>query len=173
METLRLRIFSNFTNPIILASLISFITASLVVFYYFNFPKVPKGYRLLPKPKGWPVIGNSLQISQWPGPQLRQWAADYGEVYRLSLAGRDWAMLCSPEAIKEIMVTQSVSSSGRPPMPVMSDFVSGGLRLILMQYTQRWRTVRAIVHKLLTPKVRFPIARESENLGRRVLKPEK
>lgn len=153
MDSQRRQQLSNLSSPLILASLSFFVLVSFVLLRWFNSTKVPKGYRLLPGPKGWPIIGNSLQLNPWPAPQLRQWAAEHGDVYRLNLAGRDWAMVCSPEAIKDIMVTQSVSTSGRPPMPVMTDFVSGDLRLLLMQYTTKWRTVRAIVHKLLTPKV--------------------
>jgi cytochrome P450 len=62
-------------------------------------------------------------------------------------------MICSAAAVKEIMDKQSAATSSRPPMPVLSDLISGGMRTIVMQYTPAWRTARSVVHKLLTPKV--------------------
>ncbi|KAF2493596.1 putative O-methylsterigmatocystin oxidoreductase [Lophium mytilinum] len=114
---------------------------------------VPKGLRLPPGPHGWPLVGNTLQLDAHPQKQLRQWAKQYGDVFSLSLGGHNWAMVCSAAAVKEIMDKQSASTSSRPPMPVLNELVSGGMRTIVMPYTPRWRTVRSVVHKLLTPKV--------------------
>ncbi|KNG83645.1 putative O-methylsterigmatocystin oxidoreductase [Aspergillus nomiae NRRL 13137] len=58
----------------------------------------------------------------------------------------------NPAAVKEIFDKQSQHSSSRAPSPVVSDFLSGGMRFLLMPYSFNWRTLRAIVHKLLTPK---------------------
>ncbi|KAE9571969.1 hypothetical protein CGMCC3_g12007 [Colletotrichum fructicola] len=38
------------------------------------------------------------------------------------------------------------------PMPVVSDLLSGENRLLLLTYGTKWRQLRTIVHKLLTPK---------------------
>lgn len=65
----------------------------------------------------------------------------------------NWVFLNSPEAVKEVLDKQSAITSGRAPMPVASDLISGGMRFLLMGYTSEWRKLRTIVHKLLTPKV--------------------
>jgi cytochrome P450 len=64
----------------------------------------------------------------------------------------NWVFLNSPQAVKDILDKQSAITSGRAPMPVANDLVSGGMRFLLMSYTPTWRKLRAIVHKLLTPK---------------------
>jgi cytochrome P450 len=126
---------------------------SLLVLNYSQSPKIPKGLRLPPGPSGWPIIGNTLQLDAHPQKQLRKWSKEYGDVFSLGLGGHNWAMVCSPQAAKEIMEKQSALTSSRPPMPVMNELVSGGMRTIIMPYNSAWRTVRTIVHKLLTPRV--------------------
>ena len=72
---------------------------------------------------------------------------------QLQIGWQNWVFVSSPEAVKDIFDKQSSATSGRVPMPVASDLVSGGMRFLLMDYTPTWRKLRAIVHKLLTPKV--------------------
>ncbi|XHG08273.1 hypothetical protein AWENTII_011383 [Aspergillus wentii] len=107
----------------------------------------------VPGPKGIPLLGNTFQLSATPQKQMVQWAREFGEVYRVRLAYNDWYMLNSPEAVKEIMDKNSAVTSSRTPMPVASDALSGGMRFLLMPYSPEWRRLRAISHKLLTPKV--------------------
>ncbi|KKY14273.1 putative cytochrome p450 [Diplodia seriata] len=85
-------------------------------------------------------------------PAFIDWANKYGELFSLQLGWENWVFLNSPAAVKEIMDKQSASTSGRPPLPVGSDILSGDMRFLLMTYSPRWRRLRAIVHKLLTPK---------------------
>ncbi|EXJ53388.1 uncharacterized protein A1O5_13377 [Cladophialophora psammophila CBS 110553] len=112
----------------------------------------PRGFRKVPGPRGLPFVGNLLQLSSQPQREINVWARQYGELFRLNLGWDTWVFISSPEAHKEILESQSGITSGRPPRPVSSDVVSGGLRLVLMSYTLRWRKLRATVHKLLTPK---------------------
>lgn len=62
-------------------------------------------------------------------------------------------MICSPEAVKEVMDRQSKDSSSRAPSPAASDALSGGMRFLFMPYGSEWRKLRGISHKLLTPAV--------------------
>ena len=64
----------------------------------------------------------------------------------------NWVFLNSPAAVKEILDKQSAITSSRVPMPVVSDLISGGMRFLFMDNTPTWRKLRALVHKLLTPK---------------------
>lgn len=114
----------------------------------------PKGLRAVPGPGGKvPIIGHAHLLK--PTGSQRQfidWAKQYGELFSLQLGWENWIFLNSPSAVKEIMDKQSASTSGRPPMPVGADIISGDMRFLLMTYSPRWRRLRAIVHKLLTPK---------------------
>ncbi len=115
--------------------------------------RVPKGLRRVPGPKGLPLLGNTLQLKPQPQRQFQQWARDYGELFQIQIGWENWIFLNSPAAVKNIMDKQSAVTSGRVPMPVVSGLISGGMRFLFMDYTPTWRKLRAIVHKLLTPKV--------------------
>lgn len=71
---------------------------------------------------------------------------------QVQIGWENWIFLNSPQAVKEILDKQSSVTSGRAPMPVASELISGGMRFLFMSYTPTWRKLRAIVHKLLTPK---------------------
>ena len=124
-----------------------------LVFYSLSSSSIPKGYQPVPGPKGLPIIGNVHQLSPQPQKQIIQWAREYGEIYRIRLGFSDWYMLCSPQAVKDIMDRQSAITSSRPPQPVAQGALSKDLRFLFMSYGPEWRKLRAITHKLLTPKV--------------------
>ncbi|TEA09810.1 Cytochrome P450 monooxygenase patI [Colletotrichum sidae] len=109
-------------------------------------------HRSIPGPRGWPVLGNARQLTRQPHRQIQQWAAQYGELFQVKLGWETWVFVTTPEAVREIFDRQSAKTSGRAPMPVLSDLLSGGNRLLLLTYGQRWRQLRTVVHKLLTPK---------------------
>ncbi|GAB7349163.1 hypothetical protein MBLNU459_g8100t1 [Dothideomycetes sp. NU459] len=129
--------------------------AALIAFVYLTSrpTKTPKGLRRVPGPPGIPILGNTLQLKPQPQRQFQQWAREYGELFQIQMGYENWVFLNSPEAVKEILDKQSAVTSGRAPMPVASDLISGGMRFLLMGYTPEWRKLRTIVHKLLTPKV--------------------
>jgi cytochrome P450 len=122
-----------------------------------------------------PVAGTASQLGPYPQQKLRQWALEHGELFKVPLGTEQWIYVNSPAAVKEIFDKQSQHSSSRAPSPVVLDLVSGGMRygrnpkycsaiaismpsnleshrFLLMPYSPYWRKLRAIVHKLLTPK---------------------
>ncbi|KAF2225595.1 putative O-methylsterigmatocystin oxidoreductase [Elsinoe ampelina] len=113
----------------------------------------PKGLNAVPGPPGIPILGHITKLSAQPQREWQKWAREYGEIFQVKLGWENWVMVNSPEAVKEILDKQSAITSSRPPMPGLSDVISGGKRFLLMGYTQEWRKLRAIVHKLLTPKM--------------------
>ncbi|KAL4880299.1 cytochrome P450 [Aspergillus karnatakaensis] len=122
------------------ASLIYYLTATLAT------KRPPKGLRHVPS------AGNASQLGVYPQRQLRKWAQEHGELFSVRLGREQWIYVNSPAAVKEIFDRQSQHSSSRAPSLVVSDLISGGMRFLLMPYSPHWRKLRAIVHKLLTPK---------------------
>ncbi|KAH7093668.1 putative O-methylsterigmatocystin oxidoreductase [Paraphoma chrysanthemicola] len=135
---------------VLFASVISII---LYIFIATFQSRDRKALATIPGPRGLPIIGNTLQFGQNPHRRCQEWAAQYGELFKIRLGWENWVFLNSPEAVKEILDKQSAITSGRQPMPVLSDLVSGGKRFLFMTYSPQWRKLRTIVHKLLTPKV--------------------
>jgi cytochrome P450 len=68
----------------------------------------------------------------------------------------------SPDAVKEILDRQSVATSSRGPRPASSDLLSGGLRMVLMPYCERWRKLRGVVRQLLSPRMSATFAASGE-----------
>ena len=129
-----------------------FLVIFLLIYLYTQKHSTDKSHRV-PSPPGLPLIGNTLQLSSQPHLQFLKWARQYGEIYRVRLGLMDWYMLNSPEAVKEILDKQSALTSSRPPMPVVSDALSGGMRFLFMPYGAEWRRLRAASHKLLSPRM--------------------
>ncbi|KAI0123381.1 cytochrome P450 [Xylariales sp. AK1849] len=111
-----------------------------------------KRYKLPPGPKGLPIIGNAHQLGRTPHRQLQRWAAEYGELFSVQLGWQKWVFVNSPNGVRELFDKQSAITSGRMPMPVVSGVLSGDNRLLLLSYGEKWRKLRGIVHKSLTPK---------------------
>jgi hypothetical protein len=42
--------------------------------------------------------------------------------------------------------------SSRPPFPMTQDIMSGGARIVLMPYDDRWRATRKIMHQILSTR---------------------
>lgn len=124
-----------------------------LIWYSKSRSKPAKGLREVPGPPGLPILGNAHQISKHPQRDSMRWAKEYGEIYKIRLGWNDWYMINSPEAVKDIMDRQSAHTSSRPPQPVASDALSGGLRFLFMPYGPEWRKLRALAHQLLTPKM--------------------
>jgi len=125
---------------------------------------IPRNLRAVPGPKGLPIIGNVLQLETRPQRQYAHWAEQYGELFQIRLGNLDWVFVNTPAAVKEIFDKQSTITSSRVPMPVASDLVSDDKRILLMGYSPRWRKLRTIAHKLLTPRIsiRFKPSQEFE-----------
>ncbi|PNS13790.1 3-hydroxyphenylacetate 6-hydroxylase [Sphaceloma murrayae] len=129
------------------------IGAALLYIQSYLARKPPKGLKAVPGPPGVPILGHITKLSPHPQREWQKWAREYGELFQVKLGWDTWVFVNSPEAVKEILDKQSAVTSSRPPMPGLSDIVSGGKRFLLMGYSPEWRKLRAIVHKLLTPKM--------------------
>lgn len=62
-------------------------------------------------------------------------------------------ILNSSHAINELLEKRSQKYSSRPPRPMVSDIMSGGNRMVFMQYSQRWRHHRKIMHSILNGRM--------------------
>ncbi|ORY05703.1 putative O-methylsterigmatocystin oxidoreductase [Clohesyomyces aquaticus] len=134
--------------------LLPILLLSALIFYYTqrSTKRPPKGLISAPGPKGLPLLGNTHQLSNHPHRQIQAWARQFGEVYKIRLGWNDWYMLCSPSSVRDIIDRQSVNSSSRAPMPVANEALSGGMRFLFMEYGEKWRRLRGISHRWLTPK---------------------
>ncbi|KAI0390138.1 O-methylsterigmatocystin oxidoreductase [Xylariaceae sp. FL0594] len=106
----------------------------------------------IPGPKGHPITGIGLDLPQNSLQKFKEWADQYGEIYKIRLGYYTWVVLNSPEAVKEILDKQSVSTSSKLSPPI-AELVVGGMRMVSMPYDAKWRKYRTICHNLLTPRM--------------------
>ncbi|KAF1914656.1 cytochrome P450 [Ampelomyces quisqualis] len=123
---------------------------ALTVFRLRKVGRRPPGYP--PGPPTWPLIGNlHLMPKEKPHLQFQKWAEEYGPIYSLILGTKVMVVLSSDQAIKDLLDKRSAIYSSRPDM-YLGMVVSGGMRMLLMEYGDTWRMVRKIVHNNLNIK---------------------
>lgn len=104
----------------------------------------------IPGPKGYPLIGVALQLTPNTAAIFRNWAIQYGEIFKIRVGLYTWVVINSPEAVREILEKQAVSTSSKAPSPMSHDTITGGNRMPTMPYGPQWRVLRTMVRQLTT-----------------------
>ncbi|EPS94263.1 hypothetical protein FOMPIDRAFT_1063274 [Fomitopsis schrenkii] len=96
-------------------------------------------------PRGWPVIGNLLQIPQ-VGPWLvySAWADKLGDVVHPSALSDHLVILTTAQAAKDLLDGRSTMYSDRQSS-TMADLSGIGIELPMLSYNEQWRKQRKIV----------------------------
>jgi cytochrome P450 len=137
-------IFSPITFAIVAA-------LSVIVYQLLQVGKRPKG--LPPGPPTLPIVGNLHQLPEEDVHlKFKEWADQYGELYSVMLGNQRMVVLNSPRVVKDLIDARSNNYSSRPEMYVGQTLISGGYRLVLMQYDEGWRLARKMIHNLLNIK---------------------
>lgn len=106
---------------------------------------------LPPGPKGWPFVGNLLQM---PKNRPWLWFQQLGQQYNsdiisVNLAGNQLIILNNIEDAHELLDKRSAKYSSRPHMVFGFDYISAGRRIVLMPYGPKWRTHRSAIHLMM------------------------
>ncbi|KAH8595657.1 cytochrome P450 [Bisporella sp. PMI_857] len=110
-------------------------------------------YKLPPRVPGVPIFGNALQVPPTQqGPWAKALAEKYGEMFTVKFGGSTWVFLNSSRVVTELMERRAAIYSSRPPFPMTQDIMSGGSRIVLMPYNNRWRATRKIMHQILSTR---------------------
>ncbi|XP_078428796.1 topoisomerase II isoform X2 [Wolffia australiana] len=111
------------------------------------------GPRLPPGPKGWPVVGNLLQLSALPHKDLAAFSAAYGPLVYLRLGRVDAITTDDPDVIREILVHQDDVFASRPRTLAAVHLAYGCGDVALAPLGPRWRRLRRIcMEHLLTAR---------------------
>ncbi|USW56371.1 Putative cytochrome P450 [Septoria linicola] len=122
------------------------------IFRLLSIGKRPKDYP--PGPPTLPIIGNIHQMPTKDAHlQFQKWAEEYGDIYSLMLGTQTLIVLSSDEAIKDLMDRKSNNYSDRPELYIGQELCSDNLRVLMMGYSPKWRSMRKMFHHLLNATV--------------------
>ncbi|KFZ24257.1 hypothetical protein V502_01249 [Pseudogymnoascus sp. VKM F-4520 (FW-2644)] len=110
------------------------------------------GARTPPGPKGYPLIGNLLDIPpthSWL--QFKTWADQYGPLYRLRLGTREHVVISTEKIANDLLRERGNHYSSREQTFMATELLSDNLRPLLLPYNDRWRRVRKLMHRLTMP----------------------
>ncbi|KAL4251560.1 cytochrome P450 family protein [Abortiporus biennis] len=102
-----------------------------------------------PGPRGYPLIGNALQIGRFPWIQLAKWSEEYGPIYSAKL-GPQYALIVNSHRIaNELLDRRSAIYSDRPRMIMLNEIMTQHLFLPTIPYGDSWRKLRKAISEVL------------------------
>ncbi|KIJ42237.1 hypothetical protein M422DRAFT_171280 [Sphaerobolus stellatus SS14] len=133
--------------------------SAICIFFIFLYSLrkwIRKQY-LPPGPKGWPIIGNVLDLpkeKEWL--KFTQWKETYGDIVYLSIMGSSVIILNSAEIAHEILFKKSNIYSERPHLTMAGELVGWNNTIVLRPYGPSHRYMRRLMHQSITPEM-WPI----------------
>ncbi|THC95056.1 hypothetical protein EYZ11_005451 [Aspergillus tanneri] len=101
-------------------------------------------------PMAYPLIGVGYKLPPRAPALFRQWAVEYGDIFKIRVGWYNWVVINTPEAVREILEKQAVNTSSKAPSPMGHDIVTGGKRMPTMPYGPHWRAQRSVVRQVTT-----------------------
>ncbi|KAF8492384.1 cytochrome P450, partial [Russula emetica] len=115
---------------------------------------VTSPYRKLPPgPRGYPIIGNVLELRTQPWFKFTEWRKQYGDIIYLNAVGQPMVILNSQKVAADLLDRRASIYSDRPRNIVAFEILTGGLFFVLSQYNDIWRKMRKATHEALNKGV--------------------
>ncbi|KAF5319919.1 hypothetical protein D9611_011017 [Ephemerocybe angulata] len=142
----------NLQSPLVVGGLVilaPFILKRLVEKVKNSRPPLPPG------PKGYPIIGNLLEIGKKETPWINysELSKEYGDMVYLEALGIKILVLHSLDKAVELLEKKSGNYSGRPVMPMIFEHLRFNEYFSNADYTPTWRRQRRIFHQHFHPGV--------------------
>ncbi|ESK87000.1 cytochrome p450, partial [Moniliophthora roreri MCA 2997] len=87
--------------------------------------------KLPPGPKGYPLVGNALQLRDRPWHTFVKWKKQYGDIVYFRLFNQDAIVLNSAKVASDLLDRRGSNYSERLRMPVV-EHSNGGLNMVFM-----------------------------------------
>ncbi|XP_064454584.1 cytochrome P450 1A2 [Mirounga angustirostris] len=79
-------------------------------------PRVPKGLKSPPGPRGWPLLGNVLTLGKNPHLALSRLSQRYGDVLQIHIGSTPVLVLSGLDTVRQALVRQGEDFKGRPDL---------------------------------------------------------
>jgi len=127
----------------------------------------------LPQPKGWPLLGNFLQLQSKKLHQvLEQWCLEYGNTYKIDIAGLLFVVIADPVVVKDILRRRPKSFNRTASLERV--FKELGIHGVLSSNGESWKRQRRLIMPAFSKKSLasfFPLLEQTtERLRLRLVK---
>ncbi|NXV51579.1 CP1A5 protein, partial [Uria aalge] len=110
---------------------------------------VPKGLKSPPGPRGYPILGNVLELRNDPHLVLTQLSQKYGDIMEVRIGTRPVLVLSGLETIRQALVKQGEDFMGRPDLHSFQ-YISDGQSLAFSPDSgEVWRARRKLAQNAL------------------------
>ncbi|EMD36555.1 hypothetical protein CERSUDRAFT_95844 [Gelatoporia subvermispora B] len=104
--------------------------------------------RYPPGPKGWPIIGNVLDVpTVYPERIYKEMSKTYGPVVHLQVLGKSFVILNTAKVATDLLESRSAIYSDRMPSVMASMMGLDPWNTVLMRYGPTWRTHRKEIYQ--------------------------
>ncbi|KAL2798859.1 cytochrome P450 [Aspergillus keveii] len=133
----------------------SFIYAALVILLgilarWDRSRKPPGGTKVPPCPKnGLLIVGHAFQIPPFHSwLKFKTWTDELGPIVGFRIFGRENIVISSEKIANNLLRERGTIYSSREHLTMAADYLSGNLRPLLLDYNDRWRRGRKLMHRL-------------------------
>ncbi|KAF8485183.1 cytochrome P450 [Russula ochroleuca] len=116
------------------------VVLGLIVLYAARYLASP--YRKLPPgPRGYPIVGNLLEMTAGQWLKFTEWHKKYGDLIYLNAAGQPVVVINSRKVAVELLDRRGTIYSDKPSN-IVCDIMTRGLVIGFAQYGETWRRMR-------------------------------
>ena len=128
--------------------LLEFVGLVVCTFFLLKFVLRKNKLHGIPGPKGWPVLGNTLQVDmEKPHVTLLEWAKKYGSVYKINLAGTDTIIAVGTQALHEVLVSKDGDFADREVMYRLKVWSMNCSDVIFSGYNKKFKWMKKFMLK--------------------------
>uniref|UniRef100_UPI00398F5DBE cytochrome P450 1D1 n=1 Tax=Pristiophorus japonicus TaxID=55135 RepID=UPI00398F5DBE len=102
-----------------------------------------------PGPRSWPIIGNMLQLGEYPHLTLTEMREKYGNVFCIKLGMKPVVVVSGMETIKQALIKQGEAFAGRPDLYSFSVIAKGPSLTFTEKYGEGWKLHKKIAKSAL------------------------
>ncbi|OSD06956.1 cytochrome P450 [Trametes coccinea BRFM310] len=132
---------------------ILFLLVGAILVAFEHFRRRRRLSSLPPGPRGWPIIGNILDMpTSYHWITFADWSKQWGDIMSVSLLGQTVVIINSPKHAIDILEKKSSIYCSRAAVPVAGDMIGWSRAMLLAPYGPRLREMRKMFANVLATR---------------------